>query len=181
MHIKPPLSEAHQLQEIAIKTGGAAHSGSTCHVVMEVCDGYGWCCQTSSDGLDNPGLVDRETGETDIYTNTTILGNCAEAVITYFHVWFQCPMVFISLFCFQGRLLDDPVTATLTTNDDNEDGELLFLCNKMKALSLGWAVEWAQITKSTGKMFYCTFNAWFKVKDGENRSSVTVNCTSSGK
>merc|ERR1712107_905095 len=82
-------------------------------------------------------------GETDIYTNTTILGNCAEA----------------------GRLLDDPVTATLTTNDDNEDG---------------WAVEWAQITKSTGKMFYCTFNAWFKVKDSENRSSVTVNCTNSG-
>ena len=80
MHIKPPLSEAHQLQEIAIKTGGAPHSGSTCHVVMEVCDGYGWCCHTSSEGLDNPGHVDRETGETDIYTNTTILGNCAEAV-----------------------------------------------------------------------------------------------------
>ena len=90
-------------------------------------------------------------------------------------------MVFISLFYFQGRLLDDPVTATLTTNDDNEDGELLFLCNKIKALSLGWAVEWAQITKSTGKMFYCAFNAWLKVKDSENRSSVTVNCTSSGK
>ena len=86
MHIKPPLSEAHQLQEIAIKTGGVAHSGSTCHVVMEVCDGYGWCCQTSSEGLDNPGHVDREIGETDIYTNTTILGNCAEAVITHFHV-----------------------------------------------------------------------------------------------
>ena len=80
MHIKPPLSEAHQLQEIAIKTGGAPHSGSTCHVVMEVCDGHGKCCQTSSDGLDNPGHVDREIGEIDIYTNTTILGNCAEAV-----------------------------------------------------------------------------------------------------
>ena len=36
MHIKPPLSEAHQLQEIAIKTGGGAYDGSSCHVVMEV-------------------------------------------------------------------------------------------------------------------------------------------------
>ena len=128
----PPLLEAHQLQEIAIKTGGGAYDGSSCHVVMEVCDGHGKCCQTSSDGrgLDNPGHVDREIGETDIYTNMTILGNCAEAVITHFHVWFQCPMLFISLFYFQGRLLGDPVTATLTTNDDNEDGELCFFATK---------------------------------------------------
>ena len=132
MHIKPPLSEAHQLQEIAIKTGGAPHSGSTCHVVMEVCDGHGKCCQTSSEGLDNPGHVDRETGETDIYTNMTILGNCAEAVMCIFMFGsnVQYAMVFISFFCFQGRLLDDPVTATLTTNDDSEDGEECFFETK---------------------------------------------------
>ena len=81
MHIKSPLLEAHQLQEIAIKTGGGAYDGSSCHVVMEVCDGHGKCCQTSSVGLDNPGHIDREIGKTDIYTTTTILGNCAEAVM----------------------------------------------------------------------------------------------------
>ena len=34
------------------------------------------------------------------------------------------------LFSIQGRLLDDPVMATLTTNDDNEDGELGFFATK---------------------------------------------------
>ena len=46
--------------------------------MVEICDSQGTCCQTSS--LDNAGK-DREKGQTDVYTNTAILGNCAQEVI----------------------------------------------------------------------------------------------------
>ena len=65
---------------IATKTGTDGHAESNARVVVEICDSQGTCCQTSSDGLDNPGQ-DREIGQTDVYTNTTILGNCAQEVI----------------------------------------------------------------------------------------------------
>ena len=70
---------------IAIKTGTKKYDGSSCRAVMEICGhGHGNCCQTSPDGrgLDNPDVQDRMIGQTDIYTNTTILGNCAEEVIS---------------------------------------------------------------------------------------------------
>ena len=70
------------MSTIAIKTGTRKHAGSNARVVVEICDSQGTCCQTSSDGrgLDNPGQ-DREIGQTDVYTNSAILGNCAQEVI----------------------------------------------------------------------------------------------------
>ena len=65
---------------IATKTGTDVNAASTARVVVESCDSQGTCCQTSSDGLDNPGQ-DREIGQTNVYTNTAILGNCAQEVI----------------------------------------------------------------------------------------------------
>ena len=71
------------MSAIATKTGIDKYAGSKARVVMEICDSQGTCCQTSPDGrgLDNPGQEDREIGQTDVYTNTTILGNCAQEVI----------------------------------------------------------------------------------------------------
>lgn len=74
-----PLPGVH-VSTIATKTGTNDHAESNARVVVEICDSQGTCCQTSSDGLDNPGQ-DREIGQTDVYTNTTILGNCAQEVI----------------------------------------------------------------------------------------------------
>ena len=76
-----PLPGVH-VSTIATKTGTVDHAGSNARVVVEICDSQGACCQTSSDGkgLDHPG-EDREIGQTDVYTNTAILGNCAEGVI----------------------------------------------------------------------------------------------------
>ena len=71
-----------QVSGIAIKTGTVPNAESNCSAVMEICDKDGNCCQTTPNGkgLDNPG-TDRESGQTDIYTNTTLLGNCADEVI----------------------------------------------------------------------------------------------------
>ena len=74
-----PLPGVH-VSTIATKTGTDGHAESNARVVVEICDSQGTCCQTSSDGLDNPGQ-DRENGQTDVYTSTTILGNCAQEVI----------------------------------------------------------------------------------------------------
>ena len=70
------------MSTIAIKTGTEKHAASNARVVVEICDSQGTCCQTSSDGsgLDNPG-DDRKKGQTDVYTNSAILGNCAQKVI----------------------------------------------------------------------------------------------------
>ena len=66
---------------IATKTGTRSGADSGSGVVVEVCDSQGTCCQTSSDGkgLDHPGK-DRENGQIDEYTNTAILGTCAQEV-----------------------------------------------------------------------------------------------------
>ena len=74
-----PLPGVH-VSTIATKTGTYGSAESNARVVVEICDSQGTCCQTSSDGLDNPGQ-DRENGQTDVYTSTTILGNCAQEVI----------------------------------------------------------------------------------------------------
>ena len=73
-----------QVLSIVIKTGTVPSAESDCRAVMEICDKRGNCCQTNHNGkgLDNPG-EDRESGRIDIYTNTTILGNCAEVINTY--------------------------------------------------------------------------------------------------
>ena len=68
------------MSKISTKTGSYEHSASNARVVVEICDSGGICCQTSSDGLDNPGQ-DREIGQTDVYTNQAILDNCAQEVI----------------------------------------------------------------------------------------------------
>ena len=65
---------------IATKTSDRGYAGSKARLVVEICDSHGTCCQTSSDGLDNPGQY-RKSGQTNVYTNTTILGNCAQEVI----------------------------------------------------------------------------------------------------
>ena len=72
-----PLPGVH-VSTIATKTGTSQDSASNARVVVEICDSQGTCCQTSS--LDNPGQ-DREKGQTDVYTNTAILGNCTQEVI----------------------------------------------------------------------------------------------------
>ena len=75
-----PLPGVH-VSTIATKTGTInENAGSNARVLVEICDSQGTCCQTSSGGLDNPGQ-DRAVGQTDIYTNTAILGNCAQEVI----------------------------------------------------------------------------------------------------
>ena len=92
---------------------------SGCQAVMNVCDAQGKCCQTSN--LDNPGHNDRRIGETDIYESRTILGNCITPVV---YNWMFRSKMFSNSIDFQGTLLGDPVEATLTTNDDNEDGSI---------------------------------------------------------
>ena len=70
------------MSTIATKTGTDQYADSNARVVVEICDSQGTCCQTSSDGkgLDNHGQ-DRKKGQTDVYTNSAILGNCAQKVI----------------------------------------------------------------------------------------------------
>ena len=67
---------------ITTKTGTMSSADSSARVVLELCGSGGGCCQTSTDGrgLDNPG-EDRRKGQTDVYTATSILGNCAEQVV----------------------------------------------------------------------------------------------------
>ena len=68
-----------QVSSIAIRTGTVQNAESDCRAVMEICDKDGHCCQTTPNGkgLDHPGK-DRRSGQTDIYTSTAVLGNCAE-------------------------------------------------------------------------------------------------------
>ena len=66
------------MTEISIKTGTLEDAQSDCAVEMEICDIKGICCQTSY--LNNVSEADRENGQTDVYTNQTILGSCAKEV-----------------------------------------------------------------------------------------------------
>ena len=70
-----------QVSSIAIRTGTVQNAESDCRAVMEICDKDGHCCQTTPNGkgLDHPGK-DRRSGQTDIYTSTAVLGNCAEVI-----------------------------------------------------------------------------------------------------
>ena len=67
---------------ITVKTGAQVNAESLARVVLDLCGSEGGCCQTSTDGrgLDNPG-EDRRKGQVDVYTATSILGNCAEQVV----------------------------------------------------------------------------------------------------
>ena len=69
------------MSKIVTKTGTHGWASSSARVVMEIIDRKGNRCKTSSNGrgLDNPG-EDRKKGQTDVYTNPAILGNCAQEV-----------------------------------------------------------------------------------------------------
>ena len=73
------------MSTITTKTTNWRDAASGARVVAEICDSQGTCCQTSSDGkgLDNPG-EDRQIGQTDVYTDAAILGNCAQKVV---YIW----------------------------------------------------------------------------------------------
>ena len=79
---KNPLSPGEHVSTIASKTGTVQHAKSKSRVVAEICDAQGTCCQTSSDGrgLDNSKVV-RQAGQTDVYTDTAILGSCSQKVV----------------------------------------------------------------------------------------------------
>ena len=70
------------MTEISIKTGTLEDAQSDCAVEMEICGVKGICCQTSH--LNNVPEDDRENGQTDVYTNQTILGSCAKEVRMFF-------------------------------------------------------------------------------------------------
>ena len=65
---------------ISTKTGTRKYSESPARVVVEICDIHGICCQTSSSGRGLENGNDRKNGQTDVYTSTSILGNCAQEV-----------------------------------------------------------------------------------------------------
>ena len=69
------------MSTITTKTTNWRDAGSGARVVAEICDSQGFCCQTAS--LDNPG-EDRQSGQTDVYTDAAILGNCAQKVV---YIW----------------------------------------------------------------------------------------------
>ena len=79
---KKSLSPGAHVSTIASKTGTGKYAGSKSRVVAEICDAQGTCCQTSSDGrgLDNSKVV-RQAGQTDVYTDTAILGSCSQKVV----------------------------------------------------------------------------------------------------
>ena len=66
------------MTEISIKTGTRNNAESDCGAELEICNAERVCCKTSK--LDNLPGDDRESGKTDVYTNQTILGACAEEV-----------------------------------------------------------------------------------------------------
>ena len=130
------------MSTIATKTGPGENDRSTCRAVLEICDDGGNCCQTSADGRGLYSGQIREIGQTDVYTDTTILGNCAQEVR---NIHFdpnprlpdkptsvqlsesrQYPAIncYIFPFCVQGILVGSSITATLTISDpDAHDGD----------------------------------------------------------
>ena len=66
------------MTKIRTKTLGGSYDASKAAVMLELCNGEGRCCQTSS--LDNPGEEDREKYKEDVYTDEAILGNCTKKV-----------------------------------------------------------------------------------------------------
>ena len=87
---KKSLSPGEHVSTIASKTGTVQHAKSKSRVVAEICDAQGTCCKTSSDGrgLDNSKVARRFEGQTDVYTDTAILGSCSQKVHSvYFDPW----------------------------------------------------------------------------------------------
>ena len=68
---------------ISTKTGTRKYSESPARVVVEICDIHRTCCQTSSTGRGLENGNDRKNGQTDVYTSTSILGNCAKEVLNH--------------------------------------------------------------------------------------------------
>ena len=66
------------MTEISIETDTRNNAESDCGAELEICDIKGFCCKTSK--LDNKPGDDRESGQTDVYTDETILGFCAKEV-----------------------------------------------------------------------------------------------------
>ena len=70
------------MSTIAIKTGSGKWDGSNARAVLEICNSESVCCQTSSAGRGLYNGKYRGAGQTEVYKNTTILGNCAQEVIS---------------------------------------------------------------------------------------------------
>ena len=66
------------MTEISIKTGTVKDAESDGGAELEICDVEGVCCKTTK--LNNVPGDDRESGQTDVYTQQTILGDCAKEV-----------------------------------------------------------------------------------------------------
>ena len=66
------------MTEISIKTGTVSKGESNCGAELEICNVEGVCCKTSK--LNNEPGNDRESGQTDVYTKETIVGDCAKEV-----------------------------------------------------------------------------------------------------
>ena len=67
------------MTKVRTKTLGGSYDASKAAVMLELCNGEGRCCQTSS--LDNPGEEDRNYyNKEDVYTDEAILGNCTKKV-----------------------------------------------------------------------------------------------------
>ena len=132
------------VSSISIKTGTVDAAQSDCRAVLEICDSNGKCCQTSPNGqgLDNPGMNDREHGQIDIYTKKVLLGTCARKVndilaLGRYHrpvfdnIKNSDPLLFNSNLFYlpavsdtlrpQGFLVGEPATANLTTSDPGGD------------------------------------------------------------
>ena len=81
------------MTEISIKTGTLEDAQSDCALEMEICGVKGICCQTSY--LNNVSEDDRENGQTDVYTNQTLLGSCAKEVrmfLSFYKEIFRSPL-----------------------------------------------------------------------------------------
>jgi len=61
-----------KVSEIIIKTGEEATDSD---IAATICDGAGVCCQTNA--LDNSGINDFESGQTDFFKGRQLLGDCS--------------------------------------------------------------------------------------------------------
>ena len=68
------FSSSVGVTKISVKTGNQSSAESDAVADLQICDGFGACCQTL--GLDNAGN-DRQRGQTDVYSGS-LLSNCSE-------------------------------------------------------------------------------------------------------
>ena len=69
--------------KVAIKTLSREPDRNNAPVKMKICDLDQNCCDTS------PEINDQEPDQVHVFTNTTILGNCAQEVIKTFPILFD--------------------------------------------------------------------------------------------